>query len=92
MVAPGTGASTGTAVALVPGRIGRGGWQHAAGQSGDAVAALEHFTAVRDELEDAVRPGIAVAAGDLVDVPGWQGRDGAGKTDLLLHDEAVGPG
>jgi predicted ATPase/DNA-binding CsgD family transcriptional regulator len=28
----------------------------AAGQSGDAVAALEHFTAVRDALEDATRP------------------------------------
>jgi predicted ATPase/DNA-binding CsgD family transcriptional regulator len=27
-----------------------------AGQSGDAVAALEHFTAVRDALEDAGRP------------------------------------
>src|SRR6202034_3096056 len=28
----------------------------AAGQSGDVTAALEHFTAVRDALEDAVRP------------------------------------
>jgi DNA-binding CsgD family transcriptional regulator len=28
----------------------------AAGQSGDGAAALEHFTAVRDALEDAVRP------------------------------------
>jgi predicted ATPase/DNA-binding CsgD family transcriptional regulator len=27
-----------------------------AGQSGDAAAALEHFTAVRDALEDAMRP------------------------------------
>ena len=34
-------------------RLGLG---QAAGQSGDAVAALEHFTAVRDALEDAMRP------------------------------------
>lgn len=34
-------------------RLGLG---QAAGQSGDAVAALEHFTAVRDALVDATRP------------------------------------
>jgi non-specific serine/threonine protein kinase len=34
-------------------RLGLG---QAAGQSGDTVAALEHFTAVRDALEDATRP------------------------------------
>lgn len=34
-------------------RLGLG---QAAGQSGDAAAALEHFTAVRDALEDATRP------------------------------------
>jgi predicted ATPase/DNA-binding CsgD family transcriptional regulator len=34
-------------------RLGLG---QAAGQSGDAVAALEHFTAVRDALEEAMRP------------------------------------
>jgi DNA-binding CsgD family transcriptional regulator len=34
-------------------RLGLG---QAAGQSGDAVAALEHFTAVRDALDDATRP------------------------------------
>lgn len=34
-------------------RLGLG---QAAGQSGDAVTALEHFTAVRDALEDAMRP------------------------------------
>lgn len=38
-------------------RLGQG---QAAGQSGDAVGALEHFTAVRDALEDAVRPASPV--------------------------------
>jgi predicted ATPase/DNA-binding CsgD family transcriptional regulator len=37
----------------------------AAGQSGDAVAALEHFTAVRDALENAVRPASPVRSAIL---------------------------